>query len=139
VDEVSDQETRLVEDEEAEKRRKALGEALSVLKERERRIFEARRVADAPITPRGLAGAVRVSRQRVGQIEVDALGEGQKSVKNGVAVMDAPALCRRISFEPSSGGKTADERVAMSALYGNRMRRKGDRSPSDAPKFASYP
>src|SRR5437660_874394 len=34
VDEVSDQETRLVEDEESDNRRKALGEALSVLNER---------------------------------------------------------------------------------------------------------
>src|SRR5436189_5617428 len=35
VDEVSDQETRLVEDEESDNRRKALGEALSALNERE--------------------------------------------------------------------------------------------------------
>src|SRR5437764_8150723 len=50
VDEVSDQETRLVEDEESDNRRKALGDALSVLNERERRIFEARRLADDPVT-----------------------------------------------------------------------------------------
>jgi RNA polymerase sigma-32 factor len=55
VDEVSDQETRLVEDEESDNRRKALGEALSVLNERERRIFEARRLADDPITLEDLA------------------------------------------------------------------------------------
>jgi RNA polymerase sigma-32 factor len=52
VDEVSDQETRLVEGEESDNRKKALGEALSVLNERERRIFEARRLADDPITSR---------------------------------------------------------------------------------------
>src|SRR5262249_52219125 len=46
VDDVSDQEARLVEDEETDNRRKALGEALSVLNDRERRIFEARRLAD---------------------------------------------------------------------------------------------
>jgi RNA polymerase sigma-32 factor len=46
VDEVSDQETRLVESEESDNRRKALGDALSVLNERERRIFEARRLVD---------------------------------------------------------------------------------------------
>jgi RNA polymerase sigma-32 factor len=56
VDEVSDQETRLVEDEESDNRKKALGEALSVLNERERRIFEARRLADDPITLEDLAG-----------------------------------------------------------------------------------
>jgi RNA polymerase sigma-32 factor len=37
VDEVTDQETRLAESEEADNRRQALGEALSVLNERERR------------------------------------------------------------------------------------------------------
>jgi DNA-directed RNA polymerase sigma subunit (sigma70/sigma32) len=50
VDENSDQETRLAESEESDNRRKALGEALSVLNDRERRIFEARRLADDPIT-----------------------------------------------------------------------------------------
>src|SRR5262245_55186830 len=33
-------------------------------------------------------------------IEVRAFEKVQKSVKNGVAVMEAPALCRRISFQP---------------------------------------
>ena len=32
--------------------------------------------------------------------EVRAFEKVQKSVKNGVAVMEAPALCRRISFQP---------------------------------------
>jgi RNA polymerase sigma-32 factor len=91
VDEVSDQETRLVEDEESENRRKALGEALSVLNERERRIFEARRLADDPITLEDLAAEFGVSRERVRQIEVRAFEKVQKSVKNGVAVMETPA------------------------------------------------
>jgi RNA polymerase sigma-32 factor len=72
VDEVSDQETRLVEDEESDNRKKALGEALSVLNERERRIFEARRLADDPITLEDLAAEFGVSRERVRQIEVRA-------------------------------------------------------------------
>ncbi len=91
VDEVSDQETRLVEDEESDNRKKALGEALSVLNERERRIFEARRLADDPITLEGLAAEFGVSRERVRQIEVRAFEKVQKSVKNGVAVMETPA------------------------------------------------
>ena len=91
VDEVSDQETRLVEDEESENRRKALGEALSVLNERERRIFEARRLADDPITLVDLAAEFGVSRERVRQIEVRAFEKVQKSVKNGAAVMETPA------------------------------------------------
>src|SRR5438105_4832595 len=50
VDDVASQETRLAESEQSENRRQALGEALRVLNDRERRIFEARRLADDPIT-----------------------------------------------------------------------------------------
>src|SRR5262249_56934994 len=91
VDDVSDQEMRLVEDEESDNRKKAIGEALSVLNERERRIFEARRFADDPITLEDLAAEFGVSRERVRQIEVRAFEKVQKSVKNGVAVMETPA------------------------------------------------
>ena len=100
VDEDSDQETRLAESEESENRRKALGEGLSVLNDRERCIFEARRLADDPIRLDDLASEFGVSRERVRQIEVRAFEKVQKSVKHGVAVMEAPALCRRISFQP---------------------------------------
>jgi len=85
VDEVSDQETRLVEDEESDNRRKALGEALSVLNERERRIFEARRLADDPITLEDLAAEFGVSRERVRQIEVRAFQKVQRAVQIAVA------------------------------------------------------
>jgi RNA polymerase sigma-32 factor len=70
VDEVRDQETRLAESEEADNRRQALGEALSVLNERERRIFVARRLADEPIMLEELAAEFGISRERVRQIEV---------------------------------------------------------------------
>ena len=100
VDEASDQESRLAESEQLENRKKALGEALSVLNERERRIFEARRLADDPITLEDLAAEFGVSRERVRQIEVRAFEKVQKSVKKGVAVMETPALCRRVSFQP---------------------------------------
>jgi RNA polymerase sigma-32 factor len=96
VDEVSDQETRLVEDEESDNRRKALGEALSVLNDRERRIFEARRLADDPITLEDLAAEFGVSRERVRQIEVRAFEKVQRAVKNRIGAMEArpttPAL-----------------------------------------------
>jgi RNA polymerase sigma-32 factor len=96
VDEVSDQETRLAEDEESDNRKKALGEALSVLNDRERRIFEARRLADDPITLEDLAAEFGVSRERVRQIEVRAFEKVQRAVKNRMAAMEArpsaPAL-----------------------------------------------
>jgi RNA polymerase sigma-32 factor len=88
VDDVSDQEARLAESEEADNRRKALGEALSVLNERERRIFEARRLADDPITLEELATEFGVSRERVRQIEVRAFEKVQRAVKNRVAAME---------------------------------------------------
>ena len=92
VDDVStDQETRLAESEESNNRRKALGEALSVLNDRERRIFEARRLADDPITLEDLAAEFGVSRERVRQISVCAFEKVQKAVKNRVAVMETSA------------------------------------------------
>jgi RNA polymerase sigma-32 factor len=55
VDESASQETRLAESEESDNRRKALASALSVLNDRERRIFDARRLAEDPITLAELA------------------------------------------------------------------------------------
>ena len=81
VDEISDQETRLAESEESSNRRKALGDALTVLNDRERRIFEARRLADDPITLEDLASEFGVSRERVRQIEVRAFEKLQKAMR----------------------------------------------------------
>src|SRR6202030_3515503 len=94
VDDVSDQETRLAESEESDNRKKALGEALSVLNERERRIFEARRLADDPITLEDLAAEFGVSRERVRQIEVRAFEKVQDAVKAAYAKRELarPAL-----------------------------------------------
>ncbi len=50
VEESPDQETTLAASDEDNNRRKTLSDALTVLNERERRIFEARRLADDPIT-----------------------------------------------------------------------------------------
>ncbi len=88
VDDESDQETRLAESEESDNRKKALGEALTVLNDRERRIFEARRLADDPITLEDLAAEFGVSRERVRQIEVRAFEKVQRAVRNRVAAME---------------------------------------------------
>src|SRR5882762_3245305 len=90
VDDASDQESRLAESEELDNRRKALGEALSVLNERERRIFEARRLADDPITLEDLAAEFGVSRERVRQIEARAFQKVQNAVRHTVAAMELP-------------------------------------------------
>jgi RNA polymerase sigma-32 factor len=90
VSEAPSQERILAEHEEADNRHEALTAALDVLNERERRIFEARRLADDPITLEDLAGEFGVSRERVRQIEVRAFEKVQKAVKTKVAAMEKP-------------------------------------------------
>jgi RNA polymerase sigma-32 factor len=86
VDEGSaDQESRVVESEESENRKKALAEALSVLNARERRIFEARRLAEDPSTLEDLASAFGISRERVRQIEVRAFQKVQRAAQVAIA------------------------------------------------------
>ena len=53
-----------------------------MLNDRERRIFEARRLADEPITLEELAEEFGVSRERVRQIEVRAFEKLQQQMKN---------------------------------------------------------
>jgi RNA polymerase sigma-32 factor len=91
VDDAPSQERILAENEELDNRRKALGEALTVLNERERRIFEARRLSEDPITLEQLAVEFGVSRERVRQIEVRAFEKVQNAVKNRIAAMETPA------------------------------------------------
>ncbi len=90
VDDRDNQESILTESEELDNRRRALSDALSVLNDRERRIFEARRLVDEPITLEELADEFGVSRERVRQIEVRAFEKVQKAVKNRVAAMEQP-------------------------------------------------
>jgi RNA polymerase sigma-32 factor len=85
------QETRLAEGEESDNRRKALGEALTVLGTRERFIFEGRRLADEPVTLEQLAEEFGISRERVRQIEMRALEKVGKAVRSRVAVMGRPS------------------------------------------------
>ena len=90
VDDRESQESILSEHEELDNRRAALTQALSVLNERERRIFEARRLAEEPVTLEDLAAEFGVSRERVRQIEVRAFEKVQKAVKNRVAAIETP-------------------------------------------------
>jgi RNA polymerase sigma-32 factor len=54
---------------------------LTILNRRERRIFEARRLTDEPVTLEDLAAEFGVSRERVRQIEVCAFDKVQRTVK----------------------------------------------------------
>jgi RNA polymerase sigma-32 factor len=91
VDESASQESLLAEGEELDNRRAALRQALGVLNDRERRIFEARRLSDDPITLEQLSTEFGVSRERVRQIEVRAFEKVQQAVRAGVAEMEAHA------------------------------------------------
>jgi RNA polymerase sigma-32 factor len=94
VDDEDNQEHKLVEAEEASNRHDALIDALSVLNPRERRIFEARRLAEDPITLEDLSAEFGVSRERVRQIEVRAFEKVQNAVKAAYAKRELarPAL-----------------------------------------------
>jgi RNA polymerase sigma-32 factor len=90
VDDSASQESRLAESEQSENRHKALGQALGVLDGRERRIFEARQLAEEPSTLEELADEFGVSRERIRQIEVRAFEKVQKATKNAVTAMERP-------------------------------------------------
>jgi RNA polymerase sigma-32 factor len=81
ADERADQETSLAASEEFDNRRRALASALSVLNARERRILEARRLAEHRITLNVLAGEFGLSRERVRQIELRSVEKLQHAMK----------------------------------------------------------
>src|ERR1700709_65679 len=77
---------------ESDNRRKALGDALSVLNPRERRIFEPRPRVEEPMTLEDLASEFGVSRERVRQIEVRAFEKVQSAVKHTIARQEAATM-----------------------------------------------
>ena len=81
VDDTPDQETSLGESEEYSERMGMLNKAMDVLNERERAIFQARRLKDNPSTLEELAQQYEVSRERIRQIEVRAFEKVQEAVK----------------------------------------------------------
>jgi RNA polymerase sigma-32 factor len=91
VDESASQEAVLADREESDARLDALKKALRVLNPRERRIFEARRLAEDPITLAELSAEFGVSRERVRQIDVSSFEKVRKAVKNRVAATEISA------------------------------------------------
>jgi RNA polymerase sigma-32 factor len=85
VDDTMDQETALAESEERENRRGMLADALKGLNARERRVFEARRLAEDPLTLEELSAEFGVSRERIRQIEVRAFEKVQKAVQKAAS------------------------------------------------------
>ena len=90
VDDSPTQEDRLVEDEELTRRKSYLASAMSVLNDRERRVFEARRLAEEPATLEELSEEFGVSRERIRQIEVRAFEKVQKAVTSTARKAETP-------------------------------------------------
>jgi RNA polymerase sigma-32 factor len=98
ADESASPETVLAEQDELDQRRAMLKDALDVLDGRERRIFEARRLSEEPLTLEQLSEEFDVSRERVRQLEVRAFDKVQKAMQKltrerdrGRAALMAPA------------------------------------------------
>ena len=86
VDDSETQEQVLVEQDERDTRRRMLSKAMGVLNDRERRIFEARRLSEDPVTLEELSSDFDISRERVRQTEVRASDKVPPSVRK-----EAPA------------------------------------------------
>ncbi|HRK19925.1 MAG TPA: RNA polymerase sigma factor RpoH, partial [Hyphomicrobiaceae bacterium] len=95
VDDAPDQEETLANQEELEHRRAYLAAAMSTLNDREKRIFEARRLSEPPATLEDLSAEFGVSRERVRQIEVRAFEKVQEAVR-------AAALAKEASVRPKA-------------------------------------
>lgn len=82
VDDSESQEDSLAREDELDQRRGMLNNAMDVLNDRERRIFQARRLSEDPLTLEALSGEFDISRERVRQIEVRAFEKVQKAVRD---------------------------------------------------------
>ena len=89
VDESDNQEMLVARSEENENRHLALGQALSALNSRERRIFEARRLLDEPLTLEALSEEFGISRERVRQIEARAFEKVQQAVMKNIREIES--------------------------------------------------
>jgi RNA polymerase sigma-32 factor len=95
VDQSPSPEAIVVEHDEKERQRNALIAAIDVLDDRERRIFEARLLADEPQTLEELAVKFKVSRERIRQIEARAFEKVRKAAK--ARAIPAPAALEAAS------------------------------------------
>ena len=136
VDDSVSQESRLAESEQSENRHKALGEALTVLNDRERRIFEARRLADDPITLEELADEFGVSRERVRQIEVRAFEKVQKAVLRRTAKIEGPDVLAPLGAKTRAPAVFIDD---FNERFGQRMPRAMPSSVLRARRSSAFP
>ena len=105
VDDTPDQEERLADAEEKGMRHDYLTRALGTLNDRERRIFEARRLAEDPATLEDLSTEFGVSRERIRQIEVRAFEKVQKAVQQSARVDELPSRANAPALPPPTEAK----------------------------------
>jgi RNA polymerase sigma-32 factor len=84
VDETPSPEAIIVTHDETDHRHEALVQAIAVLDDRERRIFEARHLVEEPATLEDLAAEFRVSRERVRQIAARAFEKVQTATRKRI-------------------------------------------------------
>ena len=90
VDQSPSPEAIVADQDEKECQHKALGAAIDVLNDRERRIFEARHLAEEPLTLEELALEFNVSRERIRQIDTRAFEKVRKATRKLVLEAQAP-------------------------------------------------
>jgi|ERR1700722_760282 RNA polymerase sigma-32 factor len=90
VDTAASQESMLIESEELDGRSTALHEALTLLDERERRIFAARHLADKPETLEAVAQKYNISRERARQVEARSFEKVREFVRRRLATLETP-------------------------------------------------
>lgn len=88
ADDQANQEVKLIEFDEHRQRAKLLTHALDKLDAREKRIIEARALAEDPMTLEDLSQEFGVSRERVRQIEARAMAKVQKDVRDQAGLPD---------------------------------------------------
>jgi RNA polymerase sigma-32 factor len=86
ADETSDPEAMVAEHDESARRESALRAALEVLTERERRVFEARRLTEEPPTLEELGREMSISSERVRQIETRAFAKVKRAAWRNLRV-----------------------------------------------------
>jgi len=84
VDKNLDQEVKLSQNQELNKRKKLLNDSMFVLNKREKEILNARRLSEEVLTLENLSKKYKVSRERIRQIETKAFEKLQKAMLNTV-------------------------------------------------------
>tara|TARA_Y100001960_G_scaffold120057_1_gene128432 strand:+ start:218 stop:1114 length:897 start_codon:yes stop_codon:yes gene_type:complete len=82
IDQSMDQELKIAQQDEIDKRKDLLSESIKILKEREKEILYSRRLTDNPSTLEELSKKFKISRERIRQIENKAFEKLQKHMLN---------------------------------------------------------